>query len=193
VNANTDALGRLIRFLASVGPFRTSGDQVEVTELGATLADGPVVADIGGADGAMIARLLAGEPDRKGIVFDLPEIVTGAAKTIADHGLAGRVQATGGDFFDSVSAAGVYILSTILHDWYDESCRRILGNIARAARPGARLVIAESVIPPGDEPHPSKAVDLSMLVMLAGRERSPSCQDSRSPAGAEDSWVRAGR
>lgn len=195
VNANTDALGRLIRFLASAGLFRTSGDQVEVTELGATLADGPrsmrygtfyfmemqyvpfgdllhtvrtgesaatrlygepffdwvakdparveiqnrgfgwvtsslregmfdnyrlpegaVVADIGGADSAMIARLLADEPDRKGIVFDLPEIVTGAAKTIADHGLAGRVQATGGDFFDSVPAPDVYILSTILYD-----------------------------------------------------------------------------
>ena len=69
-------------------------------------------------------------------------------------------------------AADVYILSTILHDWDDESCCRILGNIARAARPGARLVIVESVMPPGDEPHPAKAVDLSMFVMLTGRERT---------------------
>jgi hypothetical protein len=251
VDADADALGRIIRFLATLGLYRTNGEQVEVTELGATLAksrdtaynaalywgethyspfgrlldtartgknaaeeyfgktffewiyeepervqvqnqafawvtaalrdgmfdgyrlpEGTVVADIGGADGSMMARLLANEPDRRGIVFDQPEVVTAAEKTLVDHNLADRVQTVAGDFFESVPAADVYILSFILHDWNDEDCRRILRNIAGAANPGARLVIVEAIIPPGDEPHPAKVIDLTMLAMNNGRERT---------------------
>ena len=139
---------------------------------GYRLPEGAVVADIGGADGAMIAQLLADDPARQGIVFDRPEVVAAAAKTIADHGLAGRVEAIGGDFFESVPAADVYVLSSILHDWDDESCRRILGAIARAAKPGARLVVVETVMPTGDEPHPTKVIDLVMLTLSSGRERT---------------------
>jgi predicted transcriptional regulator len=251
VNADADALARIIRFLATLGLYRTSGDQVEVTELGATLAkgrdtaynaalywmethyapfsrlldtvrtgktaadeyygkgffdwvyenpervqvqnqafawatsalrdgmfdgyrlpEGTVVADIGGADGSMIVRLLADEPGRRGIVFDKPEVVTAAEKILANHQLTGRVQVIAGDFFQSVPAADVYILSYILHDWNDEECRRILRNIASATKPGARLVIVEAVIPPGDQPHPAKVIDLTMLAMGHGRERT---------------------
>jgi SAM-dependent methyltransferase len=251
VNADAEALGRIIRFLATLGLYRTNGDQVELTELGATLAksrdtaynaalywmethyapfgclldtartgknaaeeyygrtffewiyeepervqvqnqafawvtaalrdgmfdgyrlpEGTVVADIGGADGSMMARLLADEPDRRGIVFDQPEVVTAAEKTLADYKLADRVQAVAGDFFQSVPAADVYILSYILHDWNDEESRRILRNIASAANPGARLVIVEAIIPPGDKPHPAKVIDLTMLAMNNGRERT---------------------
>lgn len=139
---------------------------------GYRLPGGTVVADIGGADGAMIAQLLADDPDRRGIVFDLPDVVAAAPKTIAEHGLTGRVQTVGGDFFESVPAADVYIVSYILHDWDDESCRRILASVAKAAKPGARLVVVESVIPAGDEPHPATVIDLTMLVMLTGRERT---------------------
>lgn len=139
---------------------------------GYSLPEGGVVADIGGADGSMICQLLAHEPHRRGIVFDRPEIVTAARKVLADHGLAGRVDIQSGDFFESVPAADVYILSYILHDWDDESCRRILQAIANAAAPGARLVLVESVIPPGDAPHLAKAIDLTMLAMVTGRERT---------------------
>ena len=136
------------------------------------LPEGAVVADIGGADGAMIVQFLADAPDRRGIVFDLPDVVAAAVRTIADHGLSGRIQAVGGDFFKAVPDADVYILSYILHDWDDKSCRHILDNIAKAAKPGARLVIVESVIPAGDEPHPAKVIDITMLAMLTGRERT---------------------
>ena len=139
---------------------------------GYSLPEGSVVADIGGADGSMICELLEHEPDRRGIVFDRPEIVPAARKVLADHGLADRVEIQSGDFFESVPTADVYILSYILHDWDDESCRRILKAIANAAAPGARLVLVESVIPPGDAPHLAKVVDLTMLAMVTGRERT---------------------
>ena len=137
-----------------------------------SLPGGDLVADIGGADGAMICELLAREPGRLGIVFDLPEVVPAARKVLADHGLASRVDIQPGDYFESVPTADVYVLSFVLHDWDDESCRRILRTIKNAAAPGAHLVIVESVVPPGDTPHPAKFVDLTMLAMVTGRERT---------------------
>jgi hypothetical protein len=60
----------------------------------------------------------------------------------------------------------------VLHDWDDDHCRRILGRMAEAARPGARLAAVEFVVPPGNTPHMSKVIDLTMLGMLTGCERS---------------------
>lgn len=155
------------RAMASV----TAGPRAGMFD-GYSLPEGNVVADIGGADGSMLCQLLAGEPGRRGIVFDLPEIVPAARKVLASHGLAGRVGIQSGDFFESVPEADVYVLSYILHDWDDESCLRILRAIRNAAAPGARLVVVETVIPPGDTPHLAKLIDLTMLVMLTGRERT---------------------
>jgi O-methyltransferase len=84
-----------------------------------------------------------------------------------------RVEVVGGDFFESVPAADVYILKTILHDWNDEQCGRILRNISDAAAPGARVVIIEMLIPPGDDPHVGKRIDLIMMGTHGGKERSP--------------------
>jgi hypothetical protein len=139
---------------------------------GYSLPEGNLVADIGGADGSVICELLAREPGRRGIVFDLPVVVPPARQVLADHGLAGRVDVVPGDYFKSVPAADIYVLSFILHDWDDESCLRILRNVKDAAAPGAHLVVIESVIPPGDAPHPAKLIDLTMLAMVTGRERT---------------------
>ena len=63
-------------------------------------------------------------------------------------------------------------MSAVLHDWDDVSAVRILRNVAEAARPGARLVLLEGVMPDGDEPHPMKMMDLTMMAMVGGRERT---------------------
>ena len=141
---------------------------------GYTLPAGMTVADIGGADGTVLGALLAGDPDpaRRGIVFDLPHVVPAAGPRIAELGLEGRIEAVAGDFFKSVPAADVYVVSMILHDWDDSACTTLLQGIARAARPGAHLVAIEFVVPPGDEMHMSKMIDLTMLGMLTGRERT---------------------
>jgi hypothetical protein len=109
---------------------------------------------------------------RRGIVFDLPEVVASAHQVLAAAGLTDRVEVVGGDFFESVPSADVYVMSVILHDWNDEKCLRILGNIAKAAPSGARLVLLELVVPEDASPHPSKSIDLVMLAMLGGRERT---------------------
>lgn len=78
----------------------------------------------------------------------------------------------GGDFFDRVPAADVYVMSLVLHDWDNPAAVRILRNIAAAAAPGAHLVLLETVMPEGDVPHFTKMADVVMLAMLGGRERT---------------------
>jgi predicted O-methyltransferase YrrM len=252
VGADADALGRIVRYLAPLGVFRTSGDTVEITDLGRTLAEGPAdslrnvaryfhqthyapfgslldtvrtgepaatvflgkpffdwinespalaelqndamagftqnargdlldvydlpegrtVADIGGADGTLLVELLTGRPERRGIVFDRPSSVSAARSTVQAAGLDERVEIVAGDFFESVPAADVYVLSAVLQDWDDAPALRILQNVAKAASDGARLVVVDMVVPEGDAPHPTKMFDIAMLGMLGGRQRS---------------------
>ncbi|MET8830528.1 methyltransferase [Streptomyces sp. NPDC004610] len=146
---------------------------------GYALPPGEIVADIGGADGTVLAGLLdrpdqgrRGAPRRRGIVLDVPAAVAPATARLAALGLADRVEAVGGNFFEEVPAADVYILSTVLHDWDDDQCATLLGTIAKAARPRAHLVVVEAVLPDTDASHPAKFNDLAMLGVGTGRERS---------------------
>ncbi len=130
------------------------------------------IVDVGGADGTLLAQVLATVPRAHGVVLDLPHVVDAARATFAAAGLSDRTELVGGDFFAAVPKGGdAYVLSMVLHDWDDDRCRRILENI-RSAAPDAALLLVELVVPDGDAPHMSKAIDLTMLGMLTGRERS---------------------
>src|SRR4051794_22216559 len=141
---------------------------------GYTVPGGRTIADIGGADGAVLHAALAGDPDpeRRGIVFDLPHVVPAARARLTGSGLENRVEVVAGDFFERVPTADAYLLSMILHDWDDEACGVLLRRIAEAASPGARLVSLELVVPEGNGPHLATMIDLTMLGMLTGRERT---------------------
>lgn len=167
LTADTERAEAFSAAMASV----TKGLQGDVFE-GYTLPPGETVADIGGADGSVLLRLLRDEPRRHGIVFDLPRVVPAARTRIEGAELTDRVSVLAGDFFESVPAAEVYLLSTVLHDWNDQACHAILLRIAAAAQEGARLVVVEAVLPHGNEPHFAKSADLTMLGMLHGRERT---------------------
>ena len=124
------------------------------------------VVDVGGGNGALLRALLARRPELRGIVFDLPE-------TDRDEESFGeRIDFVAGSFFEQVPAGDAYILSGILHDWDDEAATAILRTIRAAARPNARLLVIESVVPAGNEPDGAKWLDLLMLVLAGGRERS---------------------
>ena len=131
------------------------------------------IVDIGGGHGSLLAAILKANPSSKGILFDLPPAVADAGKRIETEGLTRRCELTGGDFFESVPQGGdVYILKSIIHDWDDQRAIRILKNIHRAMKPDGKLLLVETVIPPGNEPSPAKLGDLHMLVMTGGCERS---------------------
>ncbi len=131
------------------------------------------VVDVGGGQGGLLATILAAHPRARGILFDQPVVVAGAAEHLQAAGVAKRCQMSAGDFFEAVPAGGdVYTLSQIVHDWDDEQAARILAACWRAMAPGTRLLLIEQVIPAGNDPHESKFLDLHMFVMHGGRERT---------------------
>jgi SAM-dependent methyltransferase len=124
------------------------------------------VVDVGGGNGSLLRALLDRHPELRGVVFDLPE-------TVRDEASFGdRLTFVEGSFFDKVPRGDVHVLSTILHDWDDEEARRILETVRAAAAPGSRLVLIEAVIRPGNDPDGAKWLDLLMLVIAGGRERT---------------------
>ncbi len=135
--------------------------------------------DVGGGNGSTLIEILRAAPQARGIVFDLPGVAERTAPLIAAAGLSGRCRAEAGSFFDAVPrGADAYILRHIIHDWDDDKSIQILRRCrdgAAAASPGAqrgKVLVVESVIPPGDEPHPGKWLDVIMLAVPAGRERT---------------------
>lgn len=131
------------------------------------------VADIGGGNGTLLARLLAANGDLSGIVFDLPHAADGARSVIDAAGLAGRCEFIAGDFFtDRLPRADVYLLAQVLHDWDDADAATILRNCRRSLPDRGRLLLLEAIIPAGSDPSPVKVIDLQMLVVPGGRERT---------------------
>jgi hypothetical protein len=131
------------------------------------------VADIGGGNGAFLARILAAYPGMHGVLFDQPHVVSGAAPVLEAAGVAGRCEVVGGSFFETMPAgADAYVLKAILHDWEDEDCVRILHVCRRAMADGAALLIVEREIGTPNEEPDAKFGDLNMLVGPGGRERS---------------------
>lgn len=131
------------------------------------------LADIAGGHGSLLAAILKSNPEMKGVLFDLPGVTEGARKRIEAEGLSDRCEVIAGSFFESVpEGADAYIMKWIIHDWDDERSIAIFKNIRRAIAEGGKLLLVEAVVPPGSEPHFSKFIDLNMLVMTGGRERT---------------------
>lgn len=131
------------------------------------------VVDVGGATSNMLAAILSRHPEPRGVLYDRPHVVRDAPALLAARGVAERVRIEPGNFFEGVPAGGdVYLLSHIIHDWNEEQCLTILGHCRRAMTPEARLLIVETVLPPGDTPHPGKMLDMVMLVLPGGQERT---------------------
>jgi hypothetical protein len=130
------------------------------------------VVDVGGGNGEVISAVLNKNPNTKGILFDLPEVINRSQGNIANSGLGNRCIVKGGTFFEAVPENGdAYILRHIVHDWSDHDAVAILKNCKKAMSPGGKVLIVEAVIPKGNDPHPFKWLDLTML-MIGGKERT---------------------
>jgi predicted O-methyltransferase YrrM len=128
--------------------------------------------DVGGASGSFLALLQEANPALHGIVFDRPNIAREAEPAIAQNGFAERTEVVGGDFFESVPPGDLYLLKFILHDWDDESCVKILRRCREAIEPGGRIAIFEIVVGDDGEDSFGAMMDLNMLAVVNGRERS---------------------
>jgi hypothetical protein len=131
--------------------------------------------DVGGSHGVLLAAILRRNPKLRGFVYDRPEVVANAKKDepARDPAIAGRLEFVAGDFFQSVPAgADACIMKYIMHDWTDEQCTTILTNCRKALGASGRLFVCDNVIPAGNDPHWGKLLDINMLLLPGGRERT---------------------
>ena len=136
-----------------------------------SFAEARTIVDVGGSEGAFLAAVLGAAPSARGVLFDLPEVIATGAPMPSD--IAGRVERHGGSFLDGVPAGGdVYLLKHILHDWPDNVCVRVLGHVRAAMSPGARVIVAEMLIDPHDATSATPLLDLNMLAVAGGQERT---------------------
>ena len=131
-----------------------------------------VLADIAGGHGFLLSQILKANPALKGILFDMDHVIAGSAEMLSKYGVEDRIEAVAGDFFREVPAADAYIMKHIIHDWDDERCVSIMKNIHTAMNGDGKLLLLEMVVPEGNEPHPSKILDLAMLALPGGLERT---------------------
>ncbi len=131
------------------------------------------VIDVGGGTGNLMAAILARHAGPRGVLFDRPYVIANAPALLRERGVESRVTLEGGDFFAGVPSGGdCYVLSHVIHDWTEEQCLTILAHCRAAMRPGARLLLVEMVLPEGNTPHPGKMLDIVMLVLPGGQERT---------------------
>jgi O-methyltransferase domain len=128
--------------------------------------------DVGGANGSLLHLLQDADPDLRGIVFDRPNIVGEAVAETVRKGLAERTEVIAGDFFESVPSADLYLMKFILHDWDDEGCLEILQRCRQAMAPGGRIAVIEIIVGELSDPGPGALMDMNILAVVPGQERS---------------------
>ncbi len=131
------------------------------------------IVDVAGGQGLLISSILKANPHLEGVLFDMPTVIEGAGPLIEEAGVADRCEKVAGDFFEAVPAGGdAYIMKHIIHDWDDERSLVILRNCHRAMAENGKLLLVEVVIPPGNEPSFGKIMDIEMMLLPGGKERT---------------------
>ena len=131
------------------------------------------IVDVAGGHGALLAAILVRYPHVRGVLFDQPHVIAGAAEVLREAGMRERCEVVGGSFFESVPEGGdAYVLKQIVHDWEDAEAAAILRACRRAVGPGGRLLVIERDLGAANERPEAKQMDLQMLVSAGGRERT---------------------
>lgn len=132
------------------------------------------IIDVAGGHGEVLMTILKASPKSKGVLAEIGHVVEGAKPRIAAAGLANRCEAVECDFFKAVPAGGdAYVMKHIIHDWDDKRASTILNNIRTSmGDKGGKVILMETVIPDGPQPHLGKFIDIEMLAYPGGRERT---------------------
>ncbi len=132
-----------------------------------------VLADVGGGNGSVLRAILKKMPTVRAMLCDLPGVLERAKPLIAADGLTDRIELKPTNFFEAIpGGADAYLMRHIIHDWTDEQSLVILRNIRKVIGPSGKLLVIEGVVPSGNEPSFSKLLDLNMMVMPGGKERT---------------------
>lgn len=169
--------------------FEAHADEREIFAhcmMGITVMDAPVVAalypfsevkrlcDVGGGRGTLLSEIVLRHRDVRGVLYDSAGVIESARELLAQRGVANRIELVPGSFFESVpSGCDAYLMKNILHDWDDATCERLLSNVRRAARPGGRIILCESLVDRCSRDVMATRADLQMMIVCHnGRERS---------------------
>jgi SAM-dependent methyltransferase len=128
------------------------------------------VVDVGGGHGQLLSAILARNLHLSGVLFDLPSGVAAAQQGAG--GDLPRTEFFAGNFFESVPDGDIYVIKKVVHDWNDERAAVIMRNCRKAMQPNGKVLLAETLVPPGDEPDRIKSIDVVMLVVTGGLERT---------------------
>jgi hypothetical protein len=174
----TDFFGFLAQHPEAAALFNAGMGDLSRTETDAVVAAYDfgrfqTVVDVGGGHGALLAAILRANPAVRGVLVDLPATVAGARPLLEKAGVAERCTLIGGSFFEAVPGGGdLYVLKSVIHDWDDEQAVAILAACRQAMGETGRLLLVERVIPAGNVPSFAGLMDLNMLVIAGGRERT---------------------
>ena len=131
------------------------------------------IVDIGGGEGILLQKILELNPKMIGAVLDMPRTIETVNQELNGNVRGGRCSYIAGDFFDSVPVdADAYLLCGVIHDWDDDRSITILRNCRKAMAKNGRVLLVDMVVPKADSTSFSKLLDLNMLVMTGGRERT---------------------
>jgi hypothetical protein len=124
------------------------------------------IADIGGGRGHLLEAVLNKTPQATGVLFD-------QAHVVADVKASARIKLQGGDFFkDALPVCDAYMIMQVIHDWSDAQALEILKAIRRSAPPHAKLLLIEAIVPDDAKPSWIKMLDIAMMTLLDGKERT---------------------
>lgn len=150
-----------------------SGPEAQAVAAAYEFAGRPSIVDVGGGQGVLLSTILQAHPEARGVLFDQPRVVAGAAPRLQGAGVVERCETVGGSFFEAVPEGGdAYLLKHVLQDWDDARCITILRNCGRAMSTDARLLVIEALVAPGNTPDYGRFLDVNMLVLSGGRERT---------------------
>lgn len=128
--------------------------------------------DVAGGHGALLTGILKKYPKMHGVLFELEHVAAGAKESISKQNLSDRCEVVSGDFFKSVAGGDAIIMKHIIHDWDDERALTILKNCRQALTASGRILLVEMILAEANEPHPSRFLDVEMLMLPGGRERT---------------------
>jgi hypothetical protein len=130
------------------------------------------IVDVGGSRGTLLAYLLQALPAASGVLLDRAEALAEAPGYLSGAGVADRAELVTGDFLREVPPGDLHVLSHVLHNWDDEHVRTISGHCHQAGHPGGGLMVIEYLLPDDAKPSLAHIMDLIMMLVLGGRERT---------------------
>ncbi len=149
-----------------------SGPENDVIAKAYPFGEAKSVVDVGGGRGGLLAAVLKEHENLSGVLFDQQQVIA-EPSYLADADVLDRCELISGDFFSSVHKGGdIYMLKRILHDWSDTDAVRILRSVKAAMTPDSRVAVIDAVLKPGNDADPNKYLDVGIMTLLEGRERT---------------------